>query len=936
MSEFQVSPLLDAMTVGECFSSHGGVSCYYIHHPESGREFVLKKISVPASPDQVQALLLTGAYSDEAEAEEYYRKEAEDLVKEAEERKKLLDCPYILPFLGVQMEKKEDSVGWDVYAVLPRRNSLQEYLSSNAVSHLRGINMGIDLCVAMAALREEGYVHGNLKPGNVFFSDTGRFLLGDFGLIPTEDMQYAVLPEQYRSGYTAPELRNYLGGLNTTVDIYSLGMILYRIYNGNHAPFEDEQTNAKAADARRLEGEALPAPLYADYELTEIIQKACAYDPKDRYQTPDEMRLELENYMRRNAVSDHLIVPPIVSDGAPLAPEQAEEKAQPVSFTDVEKLDDTFKDAFAPKEKKGKKAKKDKKKEPEKAPAAPAEEADKALAPADKSEEKAEEKVGTPLLDAERKKAADKAKKSRSRKKKAWIAFALIMVLLVTAIGVYEFTALGRGGFHFFVHVEQLEIREVTSDSLKVSLVTNSKTDDFTAVCQDVYGNSFDGKFQDGIAVFTGLKPDTQYTVKVDLGGLHKVSGTTTASAATKPLTEIFTFDAADGNEPGTVELTLRAKDEKTEPAEWAVDCIGSGSHSTVNFSGHSCTVTGLQPGAEYTFRVMPQEDLYLAGNTEITFTTVPEILADSLTVDGILMGEASVSWLCTSDLPEKWVLTCTADGQEPEVMELPAEEHAILAENGYYCSVQIPGIRPGSHYVLELTAVGLFTPLQAEFTDTTIVLDSFTAEAKEDGIHLRWDASRQPEGGWRVLAVRNGSEDTLTFEIPEDTVLQIPAVPGAAYSFTLETADGTVLEGDPTASAVMPEAKWYHGNGLDSPKNRIGLWDAPDKPLEEWTQKDLGAGNLKPHGGDRLAVSVEASKKPSASDETVSILYVVYDKNENIVSEDRDSLVWNDMWNGSSWFSLVPSVPDVPGSYRLEIFVNCLRLARINFTVRE
>ncbi len=237
MSDFQVSPLLDAMTVGECFSSHGGVSCYYIQHPESGREFVLKKISVPASQDQVQALLLTGAYSDEAEAEEYYRKEAEDLVKEAEERKKLLDCPYILPFLGVQMEKKQDSVGYDVYAVLPRRNSLQEYLNSNAVSHLRGINMGIDLCVAMAALREEGYVHGNLKPGNVFFSDTGRFLMGDFGLISTEDMQYAVLPEQYRSGYTAPELRNYLGGLNTTVDIYSLGRIRYRVYNGNHAPF---------------------------------------------------------------------------------------------------------------------------------------------------------------------------------------------------------------------------------------------------------------------------------------------------------------------------------------------------------------------------------------------------------------------------------------------------------------------------------------------------------------------------------------------------------------------------------------------------------------------------------------------------------------------------------------------------------------------------
>ena len=218
MLDHKVSPLLDAMEVGECFASHDGASCYRILHPESGREFVLKHISVPAGSEQVEALLLTGAYASEAEADAYYRKEAEALVREAEARKKLLDCPYILPFLGVQMEKKE-GVGYDVYAVLPKRNSLQSYLNENAVSHLRGINMGIDLCVALAALREEGYVHGNLKPGNVFFSDTGRFLLGDFGLISTEDMQYAVLPEQYRSCYSAPELSGYLGGLNTTVDI---------------------------------------------------------------------------------------------------------------------------------------------------------------------------------------------------------------------------------------------------------------------------------------------------------------------------------------------------------------------------------------------------------------------------------------------------------------------------------------------------------------------------------------------------------------------------------------------------------------------------------------------------------------------------------------------------------------------------------------------
>ena len=83
MLEHKVSPLLDAMEIGECFSQHDGASCYEIRHPESGREFVLKVISVPASAEQVSALLLTGAYASEEEADAYYRKEAEDLVREA-------------------------------------------------------------------------------------------------------------------------------------------------------------------------------------------------------------------------------------------------------------------------------------------------------------------------------------------------------------------------------------------------------------------------------------------------------------------------------------------------------------------------------------------------------------------------------------------------------------------------------------------------------------------------------------------------------------------------------------------------------------------------------------------------------------------------------------------------------------------------------------
>ena len=126
-------------------------------------------------------------------------------------------------------------------------------------------------------------------------------------------------------------------------------MLLYRIYNGNHGPFEDEATGEAMADKLRLTGKAMPTPIYADYELAAIILKTCAPRPEDRFQTPAELKQALVYYMQRNEVSDTLIVPPIVTPEAPLAPEAetAEEEA-PARMTDAEQLDEKFRTSFAP------------------------------------------------------------------------------------------------------------------------------------------------------------------------------------------------------------------------------------------------------------------------------------------------------------------------------------------------------------------------------------------------------------------------------------------------------------------------------------------------------------------------------------------------------------------------------------------------------------
>ena len=917
MLDHKVSPLLDAMEVGECFASHDGASCYRILHPESGREFVLKHISVPSGEEKVEALLLSGAYASEAEADAYYRKEAEALVKEAEDRKKLLDCPYILPFLGVQMEKKE-GVGYDVYAVLPKRNSLEAYLNENAVSHLRSINMGIDLCAALGALREEGYVHGNLKPGNVFFSDTGRFLLGDFGLIPTQDMQYAVLPEQYRSSYTAPELSDFLGGLNPTVDIYSLGMILYRIYNGNHAPFEDEKTSAKAADARRVAGEALPAPLYADYELTEIILKACAHDPADRYQTPEEMRVELEQYMRRNAVSDHLIVPPLVTDSAPISAEAAGEQPEPVRFADPEKMDDGFKKTFAPDDVKAPKPPKEKKQKKRKD--------DEELLPIDDEPILSDE---PPQLAADRRRLAQKLKEARKRRRRAWILFAAAMVLVVTLIGLYEFTDLGKGLWHYFVTVDKLEVTDLTSDSLKVRLSSNTDPDDFTVLCQDSYGNSFDGSFENGVAVFTDLNPSTQYNLKVQLPGLHKLSGETGATVTTKARTEILSFEAVPGSADGSVRLNIQVKDDGSAPPFWTVRCDEAEDAATeALYAGQSFEIDGLETGKTYVFTLVEGDNLYLSGKTSVSYTPTRRVEASDLRLNSLQNGEAALSWRCTTELPEAWSLICT----DAEGKELPVELHeAVEEEGGWLCTAAVHGVTPDSACSVKLSAAGLAEPLTLEFRDDAVTVENFTGSAAADGLHLSWTASREPEAGWRVIAA-HGEDWSVESTVTGNSCL-LAVLPDTSYTVTLERADGGSLEGTNSLELRSSYSQRFTQLGVTS-KTTIGTYYTPDK--ESWGFSDLGGGTVRFKHDDKITFVITAGGWPADSGEEITVHYVVSDGNgETALNVQQDKLVWNEMWDGGNrWMGQIPWLPETPGYYAFTVYFNSQRVATIRFTL--
>lgn len=297
-----ISPLLDGFVMGSPISSHDGVVCCPAMKADSDDKYIVKIISIPASQVKLDALLLAGAFHDRDSALAYFRELADGVVEEAVLLQRLSRLEGFLPYENWQVVPMENGeTGYDIYLVGTYRPTLERHLRRKPMTHLGAVNLGLDLCAALAVCRRSGYLYVDLKPGNIFICDDHEYRIGDLGFIDLSSLAYASLPEKYLSAYTAPEITDAYSALNETLDIYAAGLVLYQVYNNGILPFEG-----------RAPAEELPPPEYADYEMAEIIAKACAVNPEDRWQSPVEMGQALVAYMQRNSIDDTPIVPPVI------------------------------------------------------------------------------------------------------------------------------------------------------------------------------------------------------------------------------------------------------------------------------------------------------------------------------------------------------------------------------------------------------------------------------------------------------------------------------------------------------------------------------------------------------------------------------------------------------------------------------------------------
>ena len=272
---------------------------YKAKRTERGRSFysAIKIISIPASKGELDSV--RSEMNNEQSTREYFRNLVEDCIQEIYTMEHFCGNSQVVSFEDFKVVEYLDEIGWDISIRMEYLTSFMDYCTGKELTEKEVIKLGCDRAMALIYCRKLNIIHRDVKPENIFVSRFGDFKLGDFGIAREQAHTMSNMSKKGTYSYMAPEI--YKGEkYDSSIDIYSLGIVLYKLMNQNRLPFLslDKQLityrDKETALARRMAGEKMPAPFNASDSFSHIILKACAYEPGKRYRKPEDMLRDLE------------------------------------------------------------------------------------------------------------------------------------------------------------------------------------------------------------------------------------------------------------------------------------------------------------------------------------------------------------------------------------------------------------------------------------------------------------------------------------------------------------------------------------------------------------------------------------------------------------------------------------------------------------------
>lgn len=999
-----ISPMLDNFAMGAPISDHHGVRCCPAMQQGSDERYIVKVISIPASQVQLDALLLTGAYENTADALRYFKTLSNDVVEEVNILSKLSSLDGFVSFNDCQVVQMENEVGYDVYLLSPYRRTLARHMHKNPMTHLGLVNLGLDMCAALAVCRQAGYLYVDLKPENIYLIGDKEYRIGDLGFIKLDSLKYASLPDKYRSAYTAPELADALSSINTTVDIYAAGMVLYQAYNGGLLP----------ADAAQ---EGMQSPAYADYEMAEIIMKAIDPNPDNRWQDPVTMGQALVSYMQRNGVNDDPIVPPTPTESTTTeettvsetvitnaedaqgqvcisefvedttleaedaiadetsacdettdAPDSAPADDNNVSLTDdaenLSFLDEIATDDTLPSEEtvgdiSYEEVSEDvsdilsqadeliahETPEPVVAPEPidvqipvqeaaetshiDSEETEKSIenadgaSPAEDIEDPAAQTdPATADEEAEQYDHIDTYEPLDKKSGKRLVAIFIALILLAGLV------------FGGYIYYRDYYLQSVTSmtlsgtdDQLIVNISTEVDESLLTVVCTDIHGTKMEQSVTDGVAVFSGLNPNTLYTIKVKVSGLRKLTGDVTQNYSTPNQTNIVNLSAVTGAEEGSVIISFNV--EGTEPESWKITYTDGNELNMKTFTEHMVTINGLTLGQSYVFQLESESAVFLSGDTQVAYTAAAPVYAENLALNLLDSSSIQVTWNSPADsLVSKWIVRC--------YNETGYNESVTTSET----SVTFSNMDCSKAHTIEVIAEGMSAGIRNYITEGAVTLNSLDANLNGSSLALSWKPSKMPANAkWMIVYSIDGIGQEEIIRSDSTSASIFPVIPGCNYNISIQLEDGTSVLGGSLIYEV-PGAVPFNGHASGYIVSDVSIqFSMCRQPANaKWSYADVPTQNYTTNfaSGEKAGFVMYIPSRYNTSGDNITSLIVIKDQEGKVVSHSATNQAWRDMWYQRYGELNVQQLPEAAGNYTTQIYFNGKLAHTQEFTITE
>lgn len=213
-----------------------------------------------------------------------------------------LNHPYIVKIYDVILDSHNPSIVMEYVDGV----TVKDYIERKGVVSVRiAVTLALQLLQALQHAHDNGIVHRDIKPQNVMLPGDGTIKVMDFGIARFAMSQSRTITSRAIGSvhYTSPEQARGDTVIDHRSDIYSVGVILYEMLTGR-LPFEGEDPVGVAL--KQIDQVPVPPSILnpkIPRGLEEIVLRAMAKHPDDRYQTADQMTYDIQSFAENPGIT---------------------------------------------------------------------------------------------------------------------------------------------------------------------------------------------------------------------------------------------------------------------------------------------------------------------------------------------------------------------------------------------------------------------------------------------------------------------------------------------------------------------------------------------------------------------------------------------------------------------------------------------------------